>query len=494
MNFNALSLIVFLPLAGALLLAILRRISPKAIKYISLMFTVAVLALSVLVFIGYDRTAGGIQFEEIYSWIPALSANYHLGVDGISLPMVVLTSLLGCIAVLISWHVETRPREFFIWLLILESSILGVFCSLDLLLFFIFWEIEVIPMYFLISIWGTGRKQYSATKYVIYTLAGSALMLAGIVCLYFATGSLDMIALSQNGYAMTQSILPAAPVFFLLLAGFAVKLPVFPFHTWLPDAHTDAPTAASVFLAGALIKMGGYGMMRLCVSIFPQTAQQYAPIMLTLAVIGVVYGAAITMRQTDFKRLIAYSSISHMGFVLIGIFALSQTSLTGATMQMVSHGLITGLLFATAGIVMHNTHERDITKMGGLARQMPAAATFFILGGLGALGLPSTSGFAAEFSIFLGSFSSSAVGGIKIFVSIALLGVLLGAAYILWLIQRVFYGPVMPAFDNVKDASKLEKFYCGVFVLLIFTIGIYPSGIISVIQTGAENITKLIGG
>jgi NADH-quinone oxidoreductase subunit M len=459
MNFNVLSLIVFLPLAGAIILAVSGRLSSKAVKYLSLLFTLASLILSVLLFAGYDRAAGGIQFEELYSWIPALNAHYHLGVDGISLPMVVLTSLLGCIAVLISWHVDTRPREFFVWLLILESSILGVFCSLDLLLFFIFWEIEVIPMYFLISIWGTGRKQYSATKYVIYTLAGSALMLAGIVCLYYATGSLDMIALSQNGYAMAQSILPAAPIFFLLLAGFAVKLPVFPFHTWLPDAHTDAPTAASVFLAGALIKMGGYGMMRICVSIFPQTAQQYAPIMLTLAVIGVVYGAAVTLRQTDFKRLIAYSSISHMGFVLLGIFALSKTSITGATLQMVSHGLVTGLLFATAGIVMHNTHERDITKMGGLARQMPAAATFFVLGGLGAIGLPSTSGFAAEFSIFVGSFSSLAVGGIKVYVLIALLGILLGAVlHIMAYSTRPFTAHPIRFFDDVRDASKLEKF------------------------------------
>jgi NADH-quinone oxidoreductase subunit M len=494
MNFNFLSLMIFLPLVGVLGIALIPRLSSRAVKYLALAFTLAVLAIALLLLFRFDRGASGIQFEEVYSWIPALNAHYHLGVDGISLPLVVLTSLLGVIAVLVSWKVENRTKEFFIWLLILESSILGVFCSLDMLLFFIFWEIEVVPMYFLISIWGSGRKHYSATKYVIYTLAGSALMLAGIVSLYYATGSLDMVALAQSGYATVQSVLPATPIFFLLLAGFAVKLPVFPLHTWLPDAHTDAPTAASVFLAGALIKMGGYGMIRLCVSIFPPVARQYAPIMLGLAVIGVVYGGAITLRQTDIKRLIAYSSISHMGFVLLGIFALSQTSLVGASLQMVSHGLITGLLFAVSGIIMHNTHERDISKMGGLARQMPAATTFFILGGLGALGLPSTSGFAAEFTTFLGSFTSAEVSGVKIYALIALLGVLLAAAYVLWLIQRVFFGPVLPVFNEAKDADKLQKFYCGVFVVLIFLIGMYPSGLTSIIQNSAAGIIKLLGG
>lgn len=494
MNFNFLSLMIFLPLAGVLGIALIPRLSSRAVKYLALAFTLAVLAIALLLFFRFDRGASGMQFEEIYSWIPALNAHYHLGVDGISLPLVVLTSLLGFIAVLVSWDVENRAKEFFIWLLILESSILGVFCSLDMLLFFIFWEIEVVPMYFLISIWGSGRKHYSATKYVIYTLAGSALMLAGIVSLYYATGSLDMVALAQSGHAMVQSVLPATPIFFLLLAGFAVKLPVFPLHTWLPDAHTDAPTAASVFLAGALIKMGGYGMIRLCVSIFPPVARQYAPIMLGLAVIGVVYGGAITLRQTDIKRLIAYSSISHMGFVLLGIFALSQTSLVGASLQMVSHGLITGLLFAVAGIIMHNTHERDISKMGGLARQMPAATTFFILGGLGALGLPSTSGFAAEFTTFLGSFTSAEVSGVKIYVLIALMGVLLAAAYMLWLIQRVFFGPVLPAFNEAKDANQLQKFYCGMFIVLIFLIGIYPSSLVSIIQNSTAGIIKLLGG
>jgi len=305
---------------------------------------------------------------------------------------------------------------------------------------------------------------------------------------YIATRSFDIMSLSESGRLLTQSVLPAAPIFLFLLTGFAVKLPVFPLHTWLPDAHTDAPTAASVMLAGSLIKMGGYGMLRVCVSLFPTVARDFTPWLLTLAVIGIVYGGAVVLRQTDLKRLIAYSSVSHMGFVLLGIFALSETSLTGATLQMVSHGLITGLLFAVAGIVMHNTHERTIGKMGGLAKQMPRVATIFVVAGLGALGLPSTSGFLAEFTTFLGAFTSTEVGGVKIFVLIALLGVLLAAAYMLWLIQRVFFGPVMESFDKVKDASRLEIFYCGLLILIIFAIGIYPGLLTSVINTTFNHI------
>ena len=347
---------------------------------------------------------GVMQFEEKVSWIPLINAYYHVGLDGISLPLFLLMDFLGFLVVLISWKIDLRPREYFAWLLLLETSILGVFASLDILLFFIFWEIEVIPMFFLISIWGSGRKEYSALKYVLYTLFGSAMMLAGILCLYFTTGSLSMVDIMQHGIGSYTAVVPAALMFFLLLGGFAVKLPVFPFHTWLPDAHTDAPTAVSVVLAGALLKMGGYGMIRICVSFFPAVAHQYAPFLLGLAVVNMIYGAAVTLKQTDIKRLIAYSSISHMGFVLLGIFALTQVSMVGATMQMVSHGLITGLLFATAGIVMHNTNERDIAKLGGLARQIPMITVIFTIAGLGAMGVPSTSGFIAEFMTFLGSF------------------------------------------------------------------------------------------
>ncbi|MBA7506772.1 NAD(P)H-quinone oxidoreductase chain 4 1 [subsurface metagenome] len=497
MSFPYLTVIIFLPVVGAILIAFLPGLSGRLIKRLAAIFTFVPLALSVLLFCNFDRSlgaAGVIQFEESVSWIPAINAFYHLGVDGLSLPLVLLMTLLGFLVVLTSWKINLRPREYFAWLLLLETSILGVFCSLDLLLFFLFWEIEVIPMYFLISIWGTGRKEYSAIKYVVYTLFGSAMMLAGILCLYFTTGSLSMVEIAQTGLASFTVVIPVAAIFLLLFIGFAVKLPVFPLHTWLPDAHTDAPTAVSVVLAGALLKMGGYGMIRLCVAIFPEVTRQYAPLLVALAVVNVLYGAAVTLRQTDLKRLIAYSSISHMGYVLLGIFALSQVSLTGATLQMFSHGVITGLLFAMAGLVMHNAGERDIRKLGGLARQMPIIAVVFSVAGLGALGLPTTSGFAAEFLVFVGSFSSTIVAGIQVYTILAVLGIVITAGYILWMLQRVFYGPVSEKFNGVKDADNLEKVYMFVFVAVIMLVGIYPAILTDIIKLGILPIVGLLGG
>ena len=495
MNFNFLTWIVFLPAIGAILIAFLPGLSGRAIKWLAAAFTFVSLALSLYLFAIFDRSlVGVIQFEENLSWIPAINAYYHLGVDGLSLPLVLLMALLGFLVVLISWKIDLRPREYFAWLLLLETSILGVFCSLDLLLFFLFWEIEVIPMYFLISIWGTGRKEYSAIKYVIYTLFGSAMMLAGILSLYFTTGSLNMVEIAQGGLAMVQSVMPAAAIFLLLFIGFAVKLPVFPLHTWLPDAHTDAPTAVSVVLAGALLKMGGYGMLRICVSIFPAVARQYAFILVILAVINVLYGAAVTLRQTDLKRLIAYSSISHMGYVLLGIFALGQVSMVGASLQMFSHGIITGLLFAMAGLVMHNTGERDLRKLGGLARQMPIIAVIFSVAGVAALGLPTTSGFAAEFLVFVGSFSSTTVAGIQIYTILGVLGIVITAGYILWMLQRVFYGQVLERFKKAYDADVLERVYMFILVAVIMLVGIYPAILTNVIKMGIAPIVSLLGG
>jgi NADH-quinone oxidoreductase subunit M len=479
---------------GAIIIAFFAGGRPKLIRYLAAIFTLIPLVLAVVLFFNFDKTAGGFQFVEKLAWITPLNAFYHLGVDGLSLPLVVLTAFLGFVVVLISWKIDLRVREYFVWLLLLETSILGVFCSLDLLLFFIFWEIEIIPMYFLISIWGSGRKEYSAIKYVVYTLFGSALMLAGILSIYFTTGSLSMVELAQSGLGAFTAVIPAAPIFFLLLAGFAIKLPVVPLHTWLPDAHTDAPTAGSVMLAGALIKMGGYGIIRLCVSIFPQVARDYAPWLVALAVISVLYGAALTLRQTDLKRMIAYSSVSHMGFVLLGVFALGQVSLTGAALQMVSHGLLTGLMFAIAGLVIHNVKERDLRKLGGLARQMPIITVVFSIAALGSLGLPTTSGFAAEFIIFTGSFSSGIVNGIQVYTLLAVLGVVLAAGYILWMLQRTFYGPVLEQYNGVKDADILERVYMFALVALIMLVGIYPAILTDIIKLGIAPITSLIGG
>jgi NADH-quinone oxidoreductase subunit M len=487
LDFPYLTWIVFLPAIGAVIIAFLPGLSIRVIKYVAAVVTFISLLLSVIVFANFDRSmgaAGAIQFEENISWIPAINAHYHLGIDGLSLPLMLLMAFLGFLVILISWKIDLRPREYFAWILLLETSILGVFTALDMLLFFLFWEIEIIPMYFLISAWGTGRREYSAIKYVIFTLFGSALMLAGILGLYFATGSLNMIEIASGGLGMVQLVMWPVPIFFLLLTGFAVKLPVFPFHTWLPDAHTDAPTAVSVVLAGALLKMGGYGMIRLCVTIFPDVAQNYAPVLALFAVIGVLYGAAVTLRQTDIKRLIAYSSISHMGYVLLGIFALTRVSLTGAALQMFSHGVITGLLFAVAGLVMHNTHERDLNKLGGLARRIPFITIIFSVAGLASLGLPTTSGFAAEFLVFIGSFSSTTVAGIQVYTILAVLGVVVTAGYILWMIQRVFYGEVKEEFNSVKDADAVEIVYMVAFVAAIMLVGIYPAILTDVIKLG----------
>lgn len=462
----------------------------RTIKRIAAAFTLIPFAVSVALFFGFDRGGAEFQFIEQYLWISQIDVSYSLGVDGLSLPLVVLTTLLGLLAVLVSWKIDLRPKEYFAWLLVLETSILGVFCSLDLILFFLFWEIEVIPMYFLISIWGTGRREYSAMKYVIYTIFGSAMMLAGILTLYFSSDphTFDLTVLSQSAN-LAPVIIPLASIFFLLFIGFAVKLPVFPLHTWLPDAHTDAPTAVSVILAGVLLKMGGYGMIRICVSIFPDVASRYAPYLVAFAVVNVLYGAAVTLRQTDLKRLIAYSSISHMGYVLLGIFALSQVSLTGATLQMFSHGMITGLLFAMCGLVYDKTHVRHIPDLGGLARKMPIIVVVFSVAGLAALGLPGTSGFAAEFLVFVGSFSSD-VSLIRLYTILGVLGIVITAGYILWMLERVFYGPTKERYDGVGDADVLERISIFSFVAVIMLIGIYPRILTDVINLG---ITPILG-
>ncbi|UCH51305.1 MAG: NADH-quinone oxidoreductase subunit M [Chloroflexota bacterium] len=494
MNFPYLSAIVFLPVVGLIVIALLPKPDQKTIKFTALIFALASFVLSIAVFCLFDRSGGAvgqIQFEEKISWISAINAFYHLGVDGLSLPLMILMTFLGVLAVLVSWNIQLRPKEYFIWLLLLEASILGVFCSLDMVLFFLFWELELIPMYFLISVWGGGRKEYSAIKYVIYTLVGSAMMLAGILSIYFTTGSLNMMELA--GLETARPFIPLAAMFFLMLIGFAIKLPVFPLHTWLPDAHTDAPTAASVVLAGALLKMGGYGMIRLCVSIFPAVALQYAPLLTALAAVSVLYGAAVTLRQKDLKRLIAYSSVSHMGYVLLGIFALSQVSMNGAVLQMFSHGIITGLLFAMVGVVYDKAHERNLDNLGGLARQMPVAVVVFSIAGLASLGLPGTSGFAAEFITFVGSYSSTVVEGIRLYTILGVFGVVLTAGYILWMLQRVFYGPPLDKYNDVPDVSNVEKICTFSFVAAIMLVGLYPAILTDVIKLGVEPIIRLIG-
>jgi len=486
-SIHPLSIIVFLPALGAVVIALLVK-KDSAVRLTAAFFTFIVFALSLALFIMFDRS-GGVQFREQAQWIDSINATYFVGVDGLSLSMVLLTAFLGLAAVFVSWKIKVRVREYFAWILLLETGILGVFCSLDLLLFFLFWEVELIPMYMLISIWGSGRKEYSAIKFVVYTLFGSAFMLAGILTLYYSTPgahTFNMVEIAGAGVGGLMPVIPLASIFFLIFIAFAIKLPMFPLHTWLPDAHTDAPTAVSVILAGILLKMGAYGMIRLVAGfggggLVPGVAEHYAPLLAALAVVSVLYGAAATVRQTDLKKLIAYSSVSHMGFVLLGIFALNQVSLTGATLQMFSHGLITGLLFAMVGLVYDKTHQRQIPLLGGLARQMPVIAVVFSIAGLAALGLPVTIGFVAEFTVFVGSFGSTALPAAQTYTVLAILGIVIGAGYILWMLERVFYREPREEYKGVPDADNMEKAYTFAFVVLILLFGVYPKLLLDVI-------------
>lgn len=488
-----LSIAIFLPAIGALLLAVLPLKGSRSAWWTALVFTSITLVLNAVLFASYDCSLGGFQFEEHVQWIPAINASYHVGLDGLSLVLVILTSLLAVVSIIASRNVSHRPKAFFAWLLLLETAILGVFSSLDLLLFLVFWEIEVIPLYFLISTWGNGKKTFTATKYVLYTLFGSAFMMAGIVALYFTAGTFNMVELMNTDLALLATTIPPIAIFALIFVGFAVKLPVFPLHSWLPDTYSNAPTAASIMLAGALSKMGGYGIIRVCLTLFPQEAADAGPILIILAVINIIFGGALAFRQKEIKRLIAYSSFSHMGFVLLGIFSLNEFSLTGAAIQMVSHGLIIALLFSSAAIIINRTGTNLLDEMGGLARQMPILAAFSFVAVIGVMGVPTTSGFMAEILVYIGAFSSgSAIA--KPITIIALLGILLSAAYMLKFMRKVFFGPVQDSFNTVTRINNIEKVCFAVLAIGIFAIGLYPHFIIDILEPTLSGLTGLWGG
>jgi NADH-quinone oxidoreductase subunit M len=469
-----LSLIIFLPLAAAIFILLTPR---SWSRWTAAAASLAVLVMSLVLFANFDRTASGMQFVEQVPWIPQWGISYAVGVDGISLPMVILTGLLTFIAVLVSWRLEMRVKEYFALVMLMQTAMLGVFASLDLLLFFLFWELELAPMYLLIGIWGSGRREYAAMKFILYTIAGSVFMLVGIFALYFAAGqnTFDMTVIGAQQYAVGFQLV----VFVLLAIGFAVKIPVFPFHTWLPDAHTEAPTAISVLLAGVLLKMGGYGLIRIPFGMLPEAAATLAPYIAALAVINILFGAAVSMMQTDLKRLIAYSSVSHMGYVLLGAAALTSTGLQGAVLQMFTHGTITGLLFMMVGLVYDRTHTRKIADMGGLGARMPVIAVVFIIAGLASLGLPGMSGFVAEFLVFIGAFPVWQVATI-----LGVFGIVVTAGYLLWMLERVFMGPLPERWAKLGDANRLEVFTVAVMVAVIVGIGVYPSILTDVISMG----------
>ena len=504
---------VFLPLAGALVIAGLIR-GDQRVRVFVVGVALADLVLAITVFSLFDHSDGADRFQLVdkFGWIgedsvfnnQTFEASYHLGVDGLSAPLVLLTGLLGLCAVLASWKIKLRVKEYFIWLLVLQTAVMGVFTSLDFLLFFLFWELELLPMYLLISIWGTGRKEYSAMKFLIFTILGSAFMLVAILAVFLTpgVGTFDMTALlagcteaSPDCIDASKVIVPINVIFWFFIAAFAIKLPVWPVHTWLPDAHTDAPTAVSVMLAGVLLKMGGYGLIRVSVGMFPDLdlATEFAWALAVLAVISVLYGAIVTLRQTDLKRLIAYSSVSHMGLVLLGVAvgigggAASTLALTGASVQMFAHGTITGLLFLVVGLVYDKTHTRYIPDLGGLAARMPLVAVVFLVAGLASLGLPGLSGFVAEVLVFLGAFEAFAWP-----TALAAFGIVLAAGYILWMIERVFFGAARERFADVTDAGVIEALPLGILVISIVVIGFYPAFLTDVFSAGVEHIPQFV--
>jgi NADH-quinone oxidoreductase subunit M len=468
---HLLSVLIFFPAVGALALLLLRGDDHVWIRRLALTISVAEFLLSLLLIPGVPLGAGGYHLEEFAKWINVPPINYHLGVDGISLFLVILTTFLTLISVVASWKsIEHRVKEFFVMLLMLEVGVIGVFFALDLFLFFLFWEVMLIPMAFLIGIWGHERRIYAAVKFVLYTMAGSILMLVGIIWLYTATGTFDLPAiqtmLQRGDLVLSQST--ERILFLAFFLAFAIKVPLFPLHTWLPDAHVEAPTAGSVILAGVLLKLGTYGMMRFCLPLFPGASHHFAPAVATLAIIGIIYGALVALVQPNLKKLVAYSSVSHLGFVVLGIFAFNNISMQGAVFQMLAHGVSTGALFLLVGMLYDRRHTFEISEFGGLATPMPKLAAFFLFVALSSLGLPMLNGFVGEYLILLGTYLLH-----WNWAAWAALGVILSACYLLWSYQRVFFGDVTREKNRaLPDISSREKWILVSMAVVTLWMGI----------------------
>jgi NADH-quinone oxidoreductase subunit M len=468
---HLLSVLILFPAFGALALLLLKSDDEKWIRQLTFVISLVEFVFSVLLFWAVPIGAQGYSLEEFHKWIVAPPINYHLGVDGISMFLVILTTFLTPICVLASWKgVHHRLKEFHVMLLLLEVGVIGVFLSLDLFLFFVFWEIMLIPMAFLIGIWGHDRRIYAAVKFVLYTMAGSILMLVGIIWLYNATGTFDLPAIQQLLQTGTL-LLPARTEMLLFLAffvAFAIKVPLFPLHTWLPDAHVEAPTAGSIILAGVLLKMGTYGMIRFCLPLFPDASHRAAPWVGALAIIGIIYGALVALVQPNLKKLVAYSSVSHLGFVVLGIFAFNNISMQGAVYQMLAHGISTGALFLLVGMLYDRRHTFEISEYGGLATPMPRLAAFFLFVALSSLGLPLLNGFVGEYLILLGTYQVHWK-----WAAWAATGEILSASYLLWAYQRVFVGEVTHAkYRELPDTSSREKWLLVTLAVVTIWMGV----------------------
>jgi NADH-quinone oxidoreductase subunit M len=489
---NPLLLVTFFPLIGFVIIALMKEEQKSAIRWTALGTALITFLISLLIVAGFDRGSGSLQMEYAFPWVVIgdLTIEFHMGIDGISLLMVLLTTLLTPLSILSTWTaVNERVKGFMLFFLLLETGMLGVFLSLNLVLFYIFWEFTLIPMYFLIGIWGGERRLYASIKFFLFTMAGSILMLLAILYLGFTAHTFDLPILT----GMHELFAPAQVWLFLAFAiAFAIKIPMFPLHTWLPDAHVEAPTAGSVILAGVLLKMGAYGFLRFNLPLFPQATLQFAPWMALLAVIGIIYGAMVALAQRDVKKLVAYSSVSHLGFVVLGIFALTPQGLSGSVLQMVNHGLSTGALFLIVGMLYERRHTRELSAFGGLWKVVPVMAAFSLIVTLSSAGLPGLNGFIGEFTILLGAFGSQALHS-PWFAGVAVLGVILAAVYLLFMFEKVFLGPVSVKENlTLKDMSMREIITLIPLIILIFWIGVFPAPFYALINPTVEKLASAV--
>ena len=489
MNLPWLTLIVFLPLAGAVVTLFVPKEREGMLRGLANASTFATLAIAVWLLLHFRPDAPGFQFEEKVSWIPQIAVWYHLGLDGISMPLVFLTALLSFVAAVASASVKERLKEYFFLYLLLVTGMMGAFLALDLFLFYIFWELVLVPMYFLIGIWGGPRREYAAIKFFLYTLAGSVFMLLSILTCYFSSAphSFSIPGLIEHGMTLT----PAVQwwVFLGFFLAFAIKVPIFPFHTWLPDAHVEAPTPISVLLAGVLLKMGGYGFLRISFPLLPKIAAEFGLILAALGLINIVYGAFVAMAQQDFKKLVAYSSVSHMGFVLLGLAALTLTGFNGALLEMFNHGMITGGMFLLVGVLYDRAHTRDLADFGGLGAKVPVYGGILIFFAMASLGLPGLSGFVSEFMSLLGCFPTHPA-----LTMLSVLGLVLGAAVFLLMIQKVLLGPLHPKWATLQEINGREIFTLAPLMLFILWVGLWPSAILGWQAPALSALLYRLGG